>query len=75
MGIILKFNADKADELMLNVKEKIKEIDYNLNHIGDFTIKWYQHLKDKYGHIYRVLSEIRRVDTNEIAKVAEAKHK
>ena len=75
MGRILKFNADKADELMLKIKEKIKEIDYNLNHIGDFTIKWYQHLKDKYGHIYPRLTEIRSFDTIEIAKVAEANHK
>ena len=75
MGRILKFNADKADELMKKINEKIKEIDYNLANIVEFTINWYTHLKNKYGALYPRQTEIRSFDTIEIAKVAEANQK
>ena len=75
MGRILKFNSEKADELMLKIKDKIKEINYNLNHIVEFTIKWYAHLKEKYGAQYPRLTEIRSFDTIEVSKVVEANQK
>ena len=75
MGRILKFNAEKADELMLKIKEKVKEIDYNLAHIVEYTIKWYSRLKEKYGAQYPRMTEIRSFDTIEVAKVVEANQK
>ena len=49
MGRILKFNTDKADELIARMKEEIAEIDDHLAHIVDYTVNWYQMLKSKYG--------------------------
>ena len=49
MGRILKFNSDKADELIAKMKEEIAEIDNHLAHIVDYTVNWYQMLKNKYG--------------------------
>lgn len=59
MARILKFNKDKADEYIARLKEEIKEIDDKLAHIVDYTISWYQSLKDKYGKDYPRRTEIR----------------
>ena len=75
MGRILKFNSDKADELIANIKKQIEEIDYNLAHIVDFTIHWFTRLKEKYGANYPRMTEIRSFDTIEAAKVVEANEK
>ncbi|MBO0231974.1 hypothetical protein J0S32_22990, partial [Escherichia coli] len=37
MGRILKFNSDKADELIARMKEEVAEIDNHLAHIVDYT--------------------------------------
>ena len=41
MGRILKFNTDKADELIARMKEEIAEIDDHLAHIVDYTCLLY----------------------------------
>ncbi len=51
-GRILKFNSDKADELIARYKEQIEEINHNIENIVDYTISWYVMLKDKYGKNY-----------------------
>jgi len=75
MGRILKFNSDKADELIANIKKQIEEIDYNLAHIVDYTIQWFTNLKEKYGKNFPRMTEIRSFDTIEAAKVVEANEK
>ena len=75
MGRILKFNSDKADELIANIKKQIEEIDYHLTHIVAFTINWFTKLKEKYGKNYPRMTEIRSFDTIEAAKVVEANEK
>lgn len=75
MARILKFNKDKADEYIARLKEEIKEIDDKLAHIVDYTINWYQSLKDKYGKDYPRRTEIRSFDTIVATKVAEANEK
>lgn len=75
MGRILKFNSDKADELIASIKRQIEEIDYNLEHIVDYTINWFEGLKKKYGKSFPRRTEIRNFDTIEATKVAEANEK
>jgi topoisomerase-4 subunit A len=75
MGRILKFNSDKAEELMANIKTQIEGIDHHLAHIVDFTIAWFQKLKDKYGKNFPRMTEIRSFDTIVATKVAEANEK
>lgn len=75
MGRILKFNSDKADELIARYKEEIEEISHNIENIVDFTISWFVMLKDKYGKNYPRKTELRNFDTIEATKVVEANQK
>lgn len=75
MQRILKFNKDKADELIKNIKAEIKSIDHDLAHMTDVTIKWFEGLKEKYGKDHPRRTEIRNFDTIEAAKVVEANEK
>lgn len=75
MARILKFNTDKAEELIVRLKEEIEDIDHNLNNLIDFAISWYIMLKEKYGKQYPRRTEIRSFDNIEAVKVAEANEK
>ena len=75
MARILKFNKDKADENIARIKAEIEEIDFKLAHIVNYTIDWFEMLKNKYGENYPRRTEIRNFDTIEAAKVVEANEK
>ena len=75
MARILKFNKDKADENIARIKEEIEDINDKLAHIVDYTINWYEMLKEKYGKNYPRRTELRNFDTIEAAKVVEANEK
>ncbi|MEN9919915.1 MAG: hypothetical protein RL662_2351 [Bacteroidota bacterium] len=75
MGRILKFNSDKAEELIARYKIQIEDIEHNLAHIVDYTISWFVMLKDKYGKSHPRMTEIRNFDTIEATKVVEANEK
>ena len=75
MQRILKFNKEKADELMARIKAEIEEIDRDLNNLTEVTAAWFQFLKDKYGKDHPRLTEIRNFDTIEATTVAEANQK
>lgn len=75
MQRILKFNKDKADQLIKNIKAEIKSIDHDLAHMTDVTIKWFSDLKEKYGKDHPRRTEIRNFDTIEATKVVEANEK
>ena len=75
MARILKFNKDKADENIARIKEEIEDINDKLAHIIDYTINWYEMLKEKYGKNYPRRTELRNFDTIEAAKVVEANEK
>ena len=75
MARILKFNKDKADEMMAKIKAEIEEIDFKLAHMVDVTADWFKYLKDKYGADHPRLTEIKNFDTIEATKVVEANEK
>ena len=75
MGRILKFNSAKADELIASYNDKIKALLKDLNHIVEYTIKWYESLKEKYGEAYPRRTVIRGFDNIEASSVAEANEK
>ena len=75
MARILKFNKDKADELIARLKSELEEIDHHLAHITEYTIDWFLHLKEKYGADFPRRTEIRNFDTIVATKVAEANEK
>ena len=75
MQRILKFNKEKADELMARIKAEIEQIDRDLANLTEVTASWFQFLKDKYGKDHPRLTEIKNFDTIEATKVAEANQK
>ncbi len=72
MGRILKFNSEKADEKIAQLDRQIAELRKDLEQIVDYTIRWYQHLKEKYGHAFPRRTVIRGFDSIVATKVAEA---
>lgn len=75
MGRILKFNSDKSNEFIAQTREQIAKINDKLEHIVDYTIDWFNMLKERYGKDYPRRTEIRNFDTIEAAKVVEANEK
>lgn len=75
MQRILKFNKDKADELMTKIKAEIENIDRDLNNMVEVTANWFIYLKEKYGAMHPRLTEIKNFDTIEATKVVEANEK
>ncbi|MBW3468056.1 DNA gyrase/topoisomerase IV subunit A [Arthrospiribacter ruber] len=67
---ISKFDAFKADELMRKLQEELKEVNYNLKHLNEFAIKYYENLLSKYGKGRERKTEIRAFDTIEATVVA-----
>ena len=65
MGRILKFNTDKAEEIIAKMKSDIAEIDAHLANIVGYTIDWYQMLKDKYGKNFPRRTELRHHRSNQ----------
>jgi len=75
MARILKFNKDKADELIAKMKAEIEEIDRDLANLVEVTANWFRYLQQKYGPEHPRLTEIRNFDTIQAATVAEANQK
>ena len=75
MARILKFNSDKAEELIARMKKDIEEIDRHLANIVEYTVDWFRMLKDKYGKDFPRHTELRNFDTIEATKVIEANEK
>ncbi len=72
---ITKFDSKKADELMRDLDRKIKETVKNLNHLTDYTIAWFESLKQKYGANYPRRTEVRNFANINVKTVVEANEK
>ena len=72
---ISKFDSYKADEHIESLEEQLKEVEYHLAHLTEFTIDYYKNLKKKYGAGRERKTEIRTFDTIEAAKVVVANKK
>lgn len=72
MGRILKFNSEKANERIARLEADVERISDEIEHITDYTIRWYRHLKEKYGDKYPRRTTLRGFDSIEATKVAEA---
>ena len=75
MKRILKFNKDKADELMANIKAEIAEINRDLDNLIEVTCNWFRYLKEKYGAEHPRLTEIRSFENIDAVRVVEANEK
>ena len=69
MARILKFNKDKANDLLKSIEDEIAEVEHNIENIVDFTIEWFKHLKKKYGKGKERKTEIRSFENIVASKV------
>lgn len=72
---ITRFDSDKANDTLIALQKKIDEVNYQLDHLVDYTIFWFENLKNKYGKDFPRMTEIRNFETIVAAKVVEANEK
>ena len=72
---ITRFDSKKADELMRDLDKKIKATIKNLKNLNDYTIAWFESLKQKYGAKYPRRTEVRNFANINIKTVVEANEK
>ncbi|MDZ7775112.1 MAG: DNA gyrase/topoisomerase IV subunit A [Bacteroidales bacterium] len=56
---ISKFDSFKADEIISKLQKELEEVAYHLENIVEYTIKFYRHIKKKYGEGRERRSELR----------------
>ena len=66
---ITRFDSDKADEAISKLEAEMEQVKHHLDHIIDYTIDFFQKLKDKYGKGRERQTELRSFDTIEATKV------
>lgn len=72
---ISKFDAFKADEHIKGVEEEMERVKYDMEHIVDFAVAYYENLLKKYGKGKERKTEIKVFDTIQANKVAIANAK
>ncbi len=75
MSSITRFDLKKADEQMKSLEDDIKVVKKNLRNLTEFTIDWYEHLRNKYSKGRERKTEIRIFDKVEASQVALANAK
>jgi len=72
---ISKYDTKKADEYMLKLKEEIKQVQFHLDNIVDYTVDYFKRIQKKYGKGHERKTEIRNLDTIEATRVVIANEK
>lgn len=75
MKRILRFNADEAERIISDMRDRIARIQHHLDNITAYTVEWFRNLKAKYGEAFPRRTVIRNFDNIEAAQVAEANEK
>lgn len=69
------FDIKKADEAIQNIENKIEKTKFNLEHLINYAINYYKHIKEKYSKGNERKTELRNFDTIDVAKVVIANEK
>ncbi|MBT6699097.1 MAG: DNA gyrase/topoisomerase IV subunit A, partial [Flavobacteriales bacterium] len=72
---ITKFDLNKAEEELLSLEGKIKEVKYNLANLIDYAINYFKELKTKYGKGKERKTEIKTFENIVATKVVVANKK
>ncbi len=67
---ITRYDSSKADNEIKKIEEDIKATEYNLAHLTDFTIAYFERIRSKYGAGRERRTELRAFDMIEATKVA-----
>ncbi len=66
---ISKYNTFKADEMMANLLAELEQVKYDLEHLTEFAIAYFERLLEKYGKGRERRTIITSFDTIEIKEV------
>ncbi|MBK8489441.1 MAG: DNA gyrase/topoisomerase IV subunit A [Saprospirales bacterium] len=69
---ISKFNSFQADELIAELEKQLEQVHYDLEHLVDYAVAYFQGLLDKYGkgkERKTKLTTIERVEATEVVAV------
>jgi topoisomerase IV subunit A len=66
---ISKYNKFAADELLQNILEELEKVKFDLEHLTDFAIKYFEELLKKYGKGRERKTEIRVFDSIQASEV------
>ncbi|MBR6266071.1 MAG: DNA gyrase/topoisomerase IV subunit A, partial [Bacteroidales bacterium] len=69
---ISKYNAFKTEEYLKSLEVDMEEVKNNLEHIIDYAIRYFEHIKQKYGADKERKSEIRNFEQIAVTQVANA---
>ncbi|MFN8394709.1 MAG: DNA gyrase/topoisomerase IV subunit A [Bacteroidia bacterium] len=72
---ISKYDSFKADEAIKKLEEDLEQVKYDLAHLVDFAIAYFEHLLDKYGKGRERRTEIRTFDQINATQVVIANKK
>lgn len=67
---ISRFDSDKADNEIKQIEADIEQTKYDLAHLVDYTVAYYERIREKYGKGHERRTEIREFDNIEATKVA-----
>ena len=66
---ISKFDTKALDEKIYALEDQMKQVQYDLDHITEYTISWFRSLKKKYGKDWPRLTEISSIENITVTKV------
>jgi len=66
---ISKYNKFKADERIAQIEEDLKQVKYDLKHLTDFAVAYFERLLEKYGKGRERKTEIAEFETIKAVKV------
>ncbi len=67
---ISKYNVFKAEEMISNLLEELKQVNYDLAHLTDFAIDYFERLLEKFGEGKERKTEITSFETIKATQVA-----
>ncbi|MBR5132962.1 MAG: DNA gyrase/topoisomerase IV subunit A [Alistipes sp.] len=72
---ISRYDSEKADNEIKQIEKDIKQTKHDLEHLTDYTIAYFERIREKYGEGHERRTEIREFDTIEAWKVASSNAK
>ena len=68
---ISKYNSFKADELIAKLEEELKQVEYDLKHLTEYAIAYFENLLAKYGKGNERKTKIETFDSIEVRQVVQ----
>ncbi len=67
---ISRFDSEKADNEIRQIEADIRQTQYDLAHLTEYAVAYYERIRDKYGKGRERRTELREFDSIEATKVA-----